>query len=277
MRPDEAAIAIASRFGLSVAAPVVLSDSNNVVLWLRPAPVVAKVATGHYRRLAVELAVAKHLLIQGAPIVAPADDLPQEVHHLEDWEVTFWTYQPHGRNEPDPADLGGALCELHEALLSYQGPLPSYGDELSVVAEVLTGTGRIAALPAADRQLLASALSHFLAKLEQLHIEERPLHGSPHSGNLLVVDDAVRFLDFETACVGPLEWDLAHVGDEVVRHYPARVNSTVLSVCRALVSVKTATWCWAKFEHPALRWHAKHHLRVVKRLIADRTSIRRLP
>jgi hypothetical protein len=273
MRPDEAAITIASRFGLSVAAPVVLSDSNNVVLWLRPAPVVAKVAAGHHRRLAVELAVAKHLLSQSAPIVAPADDLPQQVHYLGDWEVTFWTYQPHGGHEPDPADLGGALCELHEALLSYRGPLPSYRDELSVVAEVLAGTGRIAALPATDRQLLVSALSHFLAELEQLDIEERPLHGSPHSGNLLVLEGAIRFLDFETACVGPLEWDLAHVGDEVVRNYPARVNYTLLGVCRALVSVKTATWCWAKFEHPALRWHAKHHLRVVKRLVSARTSI----
>ncbi|MGH2346092.1 MAG: phosphotransferase, partial [Chloroflexota bacterium] len=109
-------------------------------------------------------------------------------------------------------------------------------------------------------------------ELEQFDIEEHTLHGSPHNGNILVVDGAARFLDLETACVGPLEWDLAHVSDEVVGNYPVRVNYTLLEVCRALVSVKTATWCWARFEHPALRWHAKHHLRVVKRLVADRTS-----
>jgi hypothetical protein len=38
-------------FGVAVADPVTLSDSNNVVEWLRPAPVVAKVGTGHLRRL----------------------------------------------------------------------------------------------------------------------------------------------------------------------------------------------------------------------------------
>jgi hypothetical protein len=148
-------------------------DSNNLVLWLRPAPVVVKVATGQHRRLGLELAVATHLLAQGGPVITPAENLPQAVHHLGDWEVTFWTYQPHGSNEPDPTDVGGALGGLDEALLSYQGPLPSYGDELSVVAEVLTGTAHIAALPAADRQLLASALHRFLAELEQLDSEER--------------------------------------------------------------------------------------------------------
>jgi aminoglycoside phosphotransferase (APT) family kinase protein len=150
--------------------------------------------------------------------------------------------------------------------------LPSYADELSLVAEVLTGVDPIPALPAADRQLLASALRRFQAELAHLASEERPLHGSPHSGNVLLVDGAARVLDFETAGVGPLEWDLAHVTDDIVGTYPGTVNDRVLRVCRALVSVKTATWCWVKFEHPALRWHAKHHLRVVKRLVATRRS-----
>jgi hypothetical protein len=123
MKPDDAAIAIASRFGLSVAKPVLLSDANNVVLWLRPAPIVVKVATGHHRRLGLELAVAKHLLTQGAPIVAPAADLPQVVHRLGGWEVTFWTYQPHEDQEPDPTAVGGALYALHEAFAQVYGPV----------------------------------------------------------------------------------------------------------------------------------------------------------
>jgi hypothetical protein len=62
------------------------SDSNNVVIWLRPSPVVAKVVTGHHRRLAVELPVAQQLVACGAPAVRPSDLLPQEVHRAEGFD-----------------------------------------------------------------------------------------------------------------------------------------------------------------------------------------------
>ena len=63
MRPEDAA-AIARRFGVPAEAPVILSDSNNVVVWLQPSPVVAKVATGHHRRLAAEPSIARHFVSQ---------------------------------------------------------------------------------------------------------------------------------------------------------------------------------------------------------------------
>ena len=89
MRSVDAAISIASRFGIETTSdPVILSDSNNVVLWLRPAPVVAKVAAGHHR-LALELAVGKHLVTLDAPVVPPAAELPERVHRFGDFEVTF--------------------------------------------------------------------------------------------------------------------------------------------------------------------------------------------
>ena len=69
-----------------------LSDSYNVVVWLRPSPVVAKVGTGHHRRLAVELSIAQHLASCGAPVVRPSDLMPQEVHGPDGFEVTFWEY-----------------------------------------------------------------------------------------------------------------------------------------------------------------------------------------
>jgi hypothetical protein len=65
--PTQAALEVASRFGLAVEQLVILSDSNNVVVWLAPTSVVAKVGTGHHRRLAHELAVAEHLTAVRAP------------------------------------------------------------------------------------------------------------------------------------------------------------------------------------------------------------------
>ena len=86
MTPERAAMAVAARFGISVGEPVRLSDSNNVVLWLRPAAVVAEVATGHHRRLEMELIVAQHLLQKGAPVVPTAAAAPKEVHRVDDLE-----------------------------------------------------------------------------------------------------------------------------------------------------------------------------------------------
>jgi Ser/Thr protein kinase RdoA (MazF antagonist) len=275
VRPEDAAVTIARRFGVVAAEPVVLSNSNNVVVWLRPSPVVAKVASGHLRRPAVELAVAQHLVSCGAPVVRPSGQLPQVVHRAGGLEVTFWEYQRPSGKEPDERELASSLFELHRALPGYRGPLPSYRDELSAMAAVLGDAARVPALAAGDRALLQAALVWCDSELARHPPAGRPLHGSPHSSNVIATRDGIRFIDLETACVGPLEWDLAHVGDQAVRAYPGRFDRGRLELCRALVSVKTAAWCWAGFEQPALRWHAEHHLAVVKRLMAGDRRLNR--
>jgi hypothetical protein len=266
VQPAEPAVTIAVRFGLTVTDPVTLADSNNVVVWLAPSSVVAKVATGHHGGLRHELDVATHLAAGGAPVVPPSGRLPPGVHHEAGFDVTFWEYHA---QEGQPAvvteALAGALAELHEVLASYPAPLPAWSDELSAVGDVLVER-RVPALSAPDRELLLATLDELLHKVAGRTPTARALHGSPHGGNVLVVAGAPRFIDFETACAGPPEWDPAHVGADVVAAYPATVDSELLELCRGLVSVKTATWCWARFEHPELRWHAHHHLALVRRL-----------
>ena len=154
VQAEDEAIDIASRLGLVVSGHVTLSDSNSVVVWLRPSPVVAKVAVGHRRRLALEMSVAKHLASRGAPVVGPATQVPQEVHRGERFEVTFWAYQAHSADEPAGRPLTGALGDLHRALAGYGGALPSYQDELSAVAELLSDGTSAPALAGRDRSLL---------------------------------------------------------------------------------------------------------------------------
>ena len=266
--PVDAVLSIASSFGIDASEPVTLSDSNNVVLWLRPAPVVAKVATGHHHSLALELAVGKHLATLDAPAVPPAGELPRRVHQCGDFEVTFWTYQTHHQGEADPHQLGQALFQLHAAMRTFRDALPSFLNGLSAVDELLRHPGRVPDLPERDRVLLLSALARLSQELAHIGAGTHPLHGSPHDANTLVTDGGIRFVDFETACLGPIEWDLAHVSAETVSDYPGTYDPDALATCRALVSVKTAAWCWANFGHPSLRWHAKHHLSVVRRLMA---------
>lgn len=262
-----AAVRVATNLGIGVNDPVVLSDSNNLVLWLRPAPIVAKVGSGHHRRLGLELSVARHLAAFGAPIVAPAPGLPCELHREGTIEVTLWTHQPHTKRVPDPNEIAEALRHVHAAMLAYPAPLPSFSEELDSVAEVLADSERSRSLSDIDRATLRRALSDLRGRLDTS--EPVPLHGSPHDGNTLTDDDTVRFVDFETACVGPLEWDLAHLSAEAADAYPDPIDLQRLQICRALVSAKTATWCWANYDHPHMRWHAKHHLQAVQRFMAD--------
>jgi hypothetical protein len=70
--------------------------------------------------------------------------------------------------------------------------------------------------------------------------------GSPvaaHPGNVLTTKNGLLFIDFETCCRGPVEFDLAHVPDEVSEHYPG-VNQGLLRECRILVLAMITTWRW---------------------------------
>jgi thiamine kinase-like enzyme len=94
------------------------------------------------------------------------------------------------------------------------------------------------------------------------------IHGSPHPFNILLVDDEPRFIDFETTCIGPLEWDLAHT-PEVEHSYAGAHNAELLRACRDMVSVKTAAWCWMDVDRGDLRYHAEAHLAHVKHVFAE--------
>lgn len=257
---------MARRFGLVVDQPVVLSDSNNVVVWLVPSSVVAKVGTGHHGRLAHELAVAEHLTAARAPIIPPTNEVPREVHRCGAFDLTFWEYHPRTEQDINPRRLAHALFDLHAGLAGCVGDLPSYRAELDAVHELLTERSRVGALNEADRMLLISRLDTLLATLGQRRLDERVLHGSPHDANVIVVSGEPRFVDFESVCVGPLEWDLAHLGADVASAYRGAWDAETLRLCRGLASVKTAAWCWGKVDHPGMRWHAEHHLALVRRL-----------
>jgi hypothetical protein len=86
-----AATAVAERVGLSVRQPVVLHSSNNLVVWLRPSPVIVKLGVGHYDRLDDELKIGAQLAIEGAPVVGPVE---WDLAHL-DAEVAAAYPHPH--------------------------------------------------------------------------------------------------------------------------------------------------------------------------------------
>lgn len=60
-----------------------------------------------------------------------------------------------------------------------------------------------------DRELLASTLQRLRHLLSAQNPTEQLLHGEPHPGNIINTANGPVFVDLETCCRGPIEFDLA--------------------------------------------------------------------
>ena len=92
----------------------------------------------------------------------------------------------------------------------------------------------------------------------------RPIHGSPHAGNWLQTTEGLLLLDFETACRGPLEWDLAALDDAAVRLF-ADVDLELVALLRRMRSACVAAKCWVEPDRaPEVREAARIHLKLLR-------------
>jgi Ser/Thr protein kinase RdoA (MazF antagonist) len=167
-----------------------------------------------------------------------------------------------------------ALSKLH-GLLERLSPalklsLPSYMQELNFVRSLLVDQAALPSLASADREMLSSTFDRLQDRLDQLVPVStwRVIHGSPHQYNMLVVSDEPAFIDFETTCVGPREWDLAHLNADVDQQFARSMQAEVLSLCRQMTSVKTATLCAADIDRGDMREHAEYHLARIREDVA---------
>ena len=201
------AAAIATRLGLRVDEPVVLKDSLNLLVWLRPSPVVARI---HARTALVRspeaaadsLALASYLADAGLPVSPPADDVDPGPHvGATGRPMTFWRRLDVDETSPDPAEVGRTLRGLHEAMASYEGPLRHVGP----VEEI----GRLAEILKAQRPDETARILAVLDALELPDLPVQPLHGDAHLGNVVVAAGRLRWLDWEESWRGPIAWDLA--------------------------------------------------------------------
>jgi hypothetical protein len=130
-------VSVARAVGVVAERPVILADSNNTIVWLAPAPIVAKVGASRFRdaeleSLTRELAVAAHLSRHGAPIVAPAGGLPAGPHRWRELTLTLGQYvEPIGEVVLEPAEAVAVLSAVHDALAAFPGPLPPFDLELA--------------------------------------------------------------------------------------------------------------------------------------------------
>ena len=194
-RETELAESLARRLGLVFDEGVELGQGMNVLIHLRPAPAVARVTRlAHLVRstepLAGAVAFAKAL---GALAVPPSDLIPPGPHVEGGRYITFWAYRP-GRSA-SPKEAGAALRALHEEAARYRGALRSFDPR----PEALRIADLVGAAP-------ATILRDAAARLAPPPLASQPIHGDAHFGNVL--GDGV-WQDFDEACFGPREWDIA--------------------------------------------------------------------
>jgi aminoglycoside phosphotransferase (APT) family kinase protein len=249
-----AAVAAAIPLGVACPEPAVLADGANVIVHLRPSPVVAKVAasTPVVRAdpgawLQRELDLALFLMRAGAPVMAPSPEIPATVYHRDGHVMTFWTYlRPAGTGLPDEGTIGSMLRDLHAVLRTDPGAPPvlaPLGDIPAFLARPQT------LLSAADVCLLTETYTRLTGDLTPTAAPRQVLHGDAGIGNLMAADGQWVWHDFEDTCSGPAAWDLAATTasprldrSRVLAAYGDPVDPVQLRTCEQLRRLHLTIW-----------------------------------
>jgi hypothetical protein len=264
-RALHAAVEVGTACGVWVTEPALLHETNNTVVWLRPSSVVAKVATRTASKLGVRLehALGSELATLGADIAIPLPGLEPVEHLPTGFVVTLWERLERVDAQAADRSLSRSLAALQAALARTRTKLPSFRAELMRARLALDDDTFMAALAPADRSFLRSVYDAGLAELDGVDLDRQRLHGEPHEGNRVHTARGLRWIDFESCCVGPLEWDLAFQSAEVSATF-SDVDDDLLLRLKRLNSARVATWCWGTARFPEMRRHGEFHLHALR-------------
>ena len=257
---------IAAAYHVKSDAPVLLKDSNNTVIHLAPAPVVAKVATSTIKRrngsnLEHELNIALHLAGLSAPIVPPSDEIPPAIYRRAGLEVTFWQYcAGEVREEIDRPELVAAIKQFHAAFASYQGALHSFTEQYEECYALLDSDRLSPELATSDRQFLRQVYEHLSASLQTFDCERVPAHTEIHGGNVIWTNLKPLLIDFESCCLAPREIDFLPFSARSLAAGP-ELDERLVRILGDFKSFCVAVWCWSQPDRaPEVREAAEYHL-----------------
>jgi hypothetical protein len=250
-RAAAAAMSIASSLGLAADDAAVLQNSNKLTLRLLPSDVLARVAPADQQVARFEVEIARGLAASGSPAAALDPRAEPRAYEHDGFVVTLWTYYESGpATDVPPADYARALKRLHTGLRTIDVPAPHFTDRVAQAQRLVASRERTPDLTDADRELLSGTLRGLRQAIGERGAAEQLLHGEPHPGNVLATDNGLVFIDLETCCRGPVEFDLAHAPDEVSDHYPG-ADQNLLRECRVLALAMVTTWRWDRDDqHP---------------------------
>ncbi|MFD9899000.1 phosphotransferase family protein [Mesorhizobium sp. NPDC059025] len=263
-RAVAAATSTASELGLTVDDAVVLQNSNKLTLRLLPCDILARVAPLADPVMPFEVELAELLAKTDSPAVALEPRVPPRVYERDGFTLTFWTYHASVTLDVAPVDYARSLRRLHIGMEKIAIATLRFTDRVAEAGQLLANRNLTPGLGDEDREFLGSLLESLTRTIVESGAVEQLLHGEPHPGNVLNTRFGPLFIDLETCCRGPVEFDLAHVPDAVIEHYPD-VDQTLLSACRALVLVMVAAWRWdAGDQFPDGRHWAEQLIRTLR-------------
>jgi Phosphotransferase enzyme family len=241
-RAMAAAISTAVGLDLAVDDAIVLHNSNKLALRLLPCDVLARVAHVGHEVAEFEVDLAQRLAATGSPVAALEPRVEPRVYERDGFAVTFWKH--YGSVTPQavsPVDYASALERLHEGMRGLDVAAPHFADRVTEAEQLVVSRDHAPALTEEDRKLLSATLRSLRRAIGDSGAAEQLLHGEPHSGNVLSTHEGPLFIDLETCCHGPIEFDLAHVPEEVSERYPG-VDQELVRQCRQLVLAMVAAW-----------------------------------
>lgn len=244
-RAVDAGRSTASALGLRVDDAVVINNSDRIAVRLTPCDVLARVMPlAHQAGAQFELDVARRLAEAQAPIGQLDPRVEPRLYVRDGFVITVWTYYPPVA-PPDvaPVDYADALLRLHAGLRQIDVRAPHFTDRVADAEAVVADPDESPELPRADRELLRNTLTQLKEAIGGSSADPQLLHGEPHAGNLLNTARGPLFLDLETCCRGPVEFDLAHAPEEVAAHYPG-ADPDLIARCRILMRAMVTTWRW---------------------------------
>jgi hypothetical protein len=237
-----AATSAASALGLTVDRAAILHASNRLALRLLPSDVVARVALAEHGAAQLEVDLALQLTGTDSPVGALDPRVPPGVYERDGFQITLWSYYaPQPSRELSPARYAEALARLHLGMQQLDVATPHFTDRVREAEQLVGNPDLTPALDETDRILLTSTFRTVTRAIGERRGAEQLLHGEPHPGNVLNTQDGPLFIDLETCCRGPVEFDLAHVPEEVSALYPD-VDQELLRECRILVLAMVAAW-----------------------------------
>ncbi len=234
---------IASSDDLTVDDATVVHNSNKLALRLLPCDVFARVAHVGQEVAHLEVEFALRLAETGSPVAALDPRVAPRVHERDGFSVTLWTFYESFGAPPSSADYTTTLERLHAGMRRLDVATPHFTDRVAEAQQLVSSRELTPGLADADRELLIDILRSRVRAIESRRAPEQLLHGEPHPGNVLNTKTGFWFIDLETCCRGPVEFDLAHVPEAVSERYPD-ADQDLLRECRVLVLAMVAAWRW---------------------------------
>ena len=241
-RAVAAAIWTAAGLDLAVDGAIVLHNSNKLALRLLPCDVLARVTPAGHEVAEFEVDLAQRLADTGSPVATLEPRVEPRVYERDCFAVTFWKYYEPLTQAISPVDYASTLERLHEGMRRIDVATPHFIDRVRDAQQLVASRDHTPALAEEDRKLLSTTLGSLRRTIADSGAAEQLLHGEPHPGNVRTHKGPL-FIDLETCCHGPVEFDLAHVPEEVSERYPG-VDQELVRECRQLVLGMVAAWRW---------------------------------